>query len=947
MQKNPKSRLPNQRASIFDDEVKKQNVKRHSVLSSLKITSIVAQKPALPAELISVIIDYLPPADQIRCAQVSRKLKEMVYDDSRWIQKLQTIGVWNEDEARQRYDEAMRRKMEAQRFRSAGPSPRIGANQNGNMNGIMDGGTDRTPSVTLFDMDMEQQTSRQRANSHRQRTSLVDGFDDLTISANSAAGQMQGPTANAATIIQTAKSIRGQARQQYGQIHGALYPFYVDITKSNNSVDPMVFRVFAASMQQAQVLANLAKFSNVDTASHRQDRIDKLEYMTELFQNRIANKFRSAYEDQNAPEMQKCVAVLAILDGGRSAVDAFIDNHPLIVGTMRLANAQDCIEGVAFGHVDLSPSQRFFQRLAVVFSEQSALIDQIFPPTLDVLTPFLGRVNAKVIQGFVDAIFQLTRDRGSETYLKSVPGVFEQCMRFCISLQPTKASPKNLQEIAQSILLRAFEPHIQVYLNEELETFDRKASEEVSNWERDLSEQESRAETFFMSGINRQAAKRDFLSSFKKVVMMPVNAVAAFPLPGASRQPAQLAPSDAEKTSRPTTPALASSPFSPHAGSTTPVTEPPQTELAAKAALMTSRLENIKSLFSIEVALNIVHHAKASIERIAILARHGDKFKKDAKTQCENIFMSLLNILGDRHIKAGFDKAVNHLGSYNPRELRQNKGEDVEQERGVEPLVTFLELVNVGDLIQQMVDVFYAQELLGPGLTDRDDFLNPAGKEKKRFEQMLDERVAAGMSKGIDVLMDEVEYLCATTQAATDFNPGVDGSVGGMMDIGPTKTARDVVQLIDSHTAMLVGSTEKTMLDVFYQEVGLRLFGAICKHVKRQRIGVDGAIKLISDINLYATFITSLKQKPLVPYFTALRELSQIYLVDCTPNPRDSKKQRNARAKELATIIADNERYKGIFGAEEVLEFAERRADWYAVRADVEKGLYGMGCVMM
>ncbi|KAF2222076.1 exocyst complex component Sec10 [Elsinoe ampelina] len=863
----------------------------------------------------------------------------MVYDDSRWIQKLQTLGVWNEDEARQQYEENMRRKMEAQR--AQGQSHRLG------QNGTSGKDPDRAPSITLFDVDMEQQANRARANSHRQRPSLVDGFDDLTLTANSATGHLQGPTARAATALQTAKSIRGQARKEYGYIHGALNPFYVDITKPNDSIDPIVFRVFTAPQQQAQVLANLQRFSRLDTAYKQQDRVNKLEYMIELFQNRITNTFRQAYENQSTEEMKSCVAVLAILDGGRSAVDAFIDNHPLVVGSMRLANAQDCIEGVAFGHVDLSPSQRFFQRLAVVFSEQSALIDQIFPPDLDVLTPFLGRVNAKVIQGFLDSVFQLTRDRGSETYLKSIPGVFEQCMRFCISLQPTKASPKTFSETAQSILLRTFESHVQVYLAEELETFNRKASEEVSNWERDLSEQDSRAETFFMSGINRQAAKRDFLSSFKKVVMMPVNAVAAFPLPGASRQNAQLAPADAEKTSRPSTPALASSPFSPHAGSTTPITEPPQTELAAKAALMTSRLENIKSLFSIEVALNIVHHAKGSIERIAILARHGDRFRKDAISQCESIFISLLDILGDRHIKTGFDKAVGHLGSYNPRELRQTEDTSIEQSGGVEPLVTFLELVNVGDLIQQMVDVFYAQELVGPGLTDRDDFLNPAGKEKKRFEQMLDERVAAGMSKGIDVLMDEVEYLCATTQAATDFNPGVDGSTGGIVDIGPTKTAKDVVQLVESHTAMLTGSTEKTMLDVFYQEVGLRLFGAICKHVKRQRISVDGAILLISDINLYATFISSLKQKPLVPYFTALRELSQIYLVDCTPSPRDSKKQRNARSKELATIIADNDRYKGIFGAEEVLEFAERRADWYAVRADVEKGLYGMGCVVM
>lgn len=53
------------------------------------------------------------------------------------------------------------------------------------------------------------------------------------------------------------------------------------------------------------------------------------------------------------------------------------------------------------------------------------------------------------------------------------------------------------------------------------------------------------------------------------------------------------------------------------------------------------------------------------------------------------------------------------------------------------------------------------------------------------------------------------------------------------------------------------------------------------------------------------------------------------------------------QARELAAIIADTERYRGIFGAEEVYEFAERRADWYAVKRDVEKAMYGIGCVAM
>jgi recyclin-1 len=439
-------------------------------------------------------------------------------------------------------------------------------------------------------------------------------------------------------------------------------------------------------------------------------------------------------------------------------------------------------------------------------------------------------------------------------------------------------------------------------------------------------------------------------------------------------------------------------------GMSTPQVEPPATELAAKAAIMNNRLEGIKSLFSIEVALELTHLAKASIERAAIMVNIGGKQGSAAKEQCETVFVELLDILGNRHVRPGFDKAVEHLGNYNPRQVREYRaqGQDPSstEATGVEPLVTFLELANVGDLIQQMIDVFYSQEMVATKLTDRDDFLNQAVKEKKRFEQMLDERVAAGLNKGIDVLMDEVEYICATTQQPTDFNPAPPppssnsgGSTIPNIDPTPTSTAHQVIATISGHTGMLLGSTDKTTLDVFLQEVGLRLFTLLCKHIKRQRISspasTGGAIKLIADLNLYASFISStLRQKSLGPYYAALRELGQIYLVAIDPPASSffssgpsstttnnnnttsgtsagadaSKNKRTStfanllsskatptslQAKELATIIADSQRYRGIFPAEEVYEFAERRADWYLVRADVERAMYGVGCAVM
>lgn len=90
-----------------------------------------------------------------------------------------------------------------------------------------------------------------------------------------------------------------------------------------------------------------------------------------------------------------------------------------------------------------------------------------------------------------------------------------------------------------------------------------------------------------------------------------------------------------------------------------------------------------------------------------------------------------------------------------------------------------------------------------------------------------------------------------------------------------------------------------------------------------------------SDINAYYSYIATLKNKTLTQYFSALRELSQIYLI----SPE--------HAKEIATIIADSDRYYGIFRAEEVYEFAERRADWFTVKREVERAMYGIGCGVM
>ena len=106
--------------------------------------------------------------------------------------------------------------------------------------------------------------------------------------------------------------------------------------------------------------------------------------------------------------------------------------------------------------------------------------------------------------------------KGIETYVKAVSGTFDQALRFVASLKPTNASHPDLSDKVKAMVAQCYEKHVDLYLAEELTVFTSKSDAEVSHWEKELSEQEASTESFFMSNINRQAAKRDFLSSFKK-----------------------------------------------------------------------------------------------------------------------------------------------------------------------------------------------------------------------------------------------------------------------------------------------------------------------------------------------------------------------------------------------------------------------------------------------
>lgn len=878
--------------------------------------------------------------DLLKVARVSKRMREMVYDDTRWVQRLQLMGCWDEQEARSKIERPKNKihDISSSLREENNNKTGIGTNERSNVRAGARrvGGT----TTTIFDAV---------ALRNNDQASRDDGFEAVPMEPTGYENDSSSYTpVDGLNIFSHVHSTRGHARQEFAKIYRTLAPLYNDAVDCKNHTDAIIFRIYRDPNQQAQMLANISKFSKSDTSEGWQQRSSAFIGLMEAFEVAV---FREFEQGLNAEDYQgrlpKYAQVLVSLNGGQRGLELFLSRNPVTNEKVKLSNPRQSLHRNFSGSISIEQSLEFFTKLSSAFNEQVAIIDQVFPPSVNAVIPFLRKVGTEIISKYLNTLFDETHTRNIELYLKAISTTYEQSLSFARSLRPARDSGDEFYETVDEIISNLFEPHLDLYLTEEVEFFKRNSSAEVSNWEKQLSEQDASMQSKYMSNVNRQVDKRDFLTSFKKVVMMPVNVLPTFPMssPFSAKQPISKLQAREEATdtsqlggiqppTRPSTPGMGyGSPANIHRSST-PITEPPTTELAAKAAIMNSRLEGIRSLFSIEVALNLVHAAKSSIERAAVIVKAGGHYGSMARSQCQIVFVLLLQNLGTRHIKPGFDQAVDHLSKYNPQESTEHGGS------GVSPLVTFLELVNVGDLIQQMIDVFYEQTLVATKLTDRYDLMDPAVKEKKRFEQMLDERVAAGLNKGIEVLMAEVEYVLSTTQKPEDFNPDTSSAPSTdptpkVNDIGPSPAAKQVIELVSSHTKMLIGSTEKPMLDVFNQEVGLRLFTVLCKHLKRQRISLSGAITLISDVNHYATYIYQLHNANLTQYFSALRELAQIYLIAPT------------HAKDLATLIADGDRFRGIFRAEEVYEFAQRRADWAQVKRGVERAMYGIGCVVM
>jgi recyclin-1 len=113
----------------------------------------------------------------------------------------------------------------------------------------------------------------------------------------------------------------------------------------------------------------------------------------------------------------------------------------------------------------------------------------------------------------------------------------------------------------------------------------------------------------------------------------------------------------------------------------------------------------------------------------------------------------------------------------------------------------------------------------------------------------LDDHVAAGMDKAVQVMINQAEYILMKEHVSADYNTSK-----MINDLNPTRACINVIRCLKAHTRLLIGASDKNTMEIFYGEIGVRLFKYFCylfiysvvtKHIKHGTINQNGALKLI------------------------------------------------------------------------------------------------------
>ncbi|EHN06388.1 Rcy1p [Saccharomyces cerevisiae x Saccharomyces kudriavzevii VIN7] len=680
--------------------------------------------------------------------------------------------------------------------------------------------------------------------------------------------------------------------------------------------------------------------------------------LREIFINSVLKESELNYQSNNLAAVARFMKILLISNEESNAIEFFKSKADLppsltvLPSNDELFWAEQPREEDSGGSTVIFNSKNldtFLNQLRDFLNEKIKLADILFkdefPVILQFIESFIQDILLDILNNILLSYSEFLKENGkdSKANYECVPELyFTFIKKFDTELNDSVNAGANFRKVVRDLLNLYLEPFVVNYMNQTTRVFESFINSQLANYDTQVQdkqrEQNAKIYNTLKDQTDASSASNNELPNDLSIITETSKTV-----PEADSKPSTIHQSvHSTDISNDKLDFLSSFTKIFKFSNNENQRLKQQLQLAYNLNLISNNLQNIKSLISLDLCYKILQETSEKTDQIYKFHTI-ESLLPLIKLRCQEIFKILITQLNKNHVKPAFEKAILLLQKYNPNEIEQieikfNSLSPANTQ--VEPLVQFTELINIGDIILQMISIFYKNELIPKKIIDKNkDFLNDVIQLKKNFETSIDDFVAEGLNIGINKLMDEISFVFKTLQLPDDYNPPPPSRNSPIRDIKPTKCAIRVVELLSNHCFLLTGATDKGTIDVYQQEIGERFFNEIVKHLKKCFISTEGAIWLICDLNYFYDFIANkLKQKNVVPYFVGLKSIGQLYII----SGKDSK--------ELGKLISDLGKFNGIFTEEEIYEFVQRRSDWVRVRKDVEKVMYGLGirdcCIM-
>lgn len=410
--------------------------------------------------------------------------------------------------------------------------------------------------------------------------------------------------------------------------------------------------------------------------------------------------------------------------------------QPFVFSSKVLSVGGDLVGGIDFSAMDV-----YVQSLIALIGKEGGRVARVFPSALDALVYFLDRLCTDVVSEYISALLDGAQELEKPLFLLATAATFGQVYRLVpavLAVEPRSALVT--QDRVEDVVWRLFEPHMDDYLSEEGEWVRTVLEGMCTDWDDKVASEMAVSDPTFLASANPAQVKKNVLAGFTSALLLPVTIIpktAAFGLgvlttgaTGAFNTFSQFGTTLGSTLTRggvssPGTPVLkegvvdvppappvvvlppAEAAWGDNTSPELNVRSPSPAPSLTPSATGPGRFDRLQLLLSLDVALQLIQADRDCLKRVQTFAHYPGAYGQKVREALEEVFIVLLQTLGEKHVGPAFARATREMGEWRPEEGTGREGEGE-----VAPLVQFFELVHVGDTIGQMVHVYWEKEMV-------------------------------------------------------------------------------------------------------------------------------------------------------------------------------------------------------------------------------------------